>query len=282
MMADLLLWARLVSDVLLLVFIHVKNGDLVKEEEEGHTRGGIQLPMVPKGKWLVIGIEVVHSHEVQAALDSDIKLIAPDETPKYSPDAVPQNTEWDPWMNSRNLTRLTPSWLVPVMGLDYGHRYRTPPPPTHTSTAIPRQQLCITVNVTGDSQYTEGASVHPVFLGPPDKTLMFAHQHDDWSEDEERQYYVQTYTIPPNSKRSLRWMNVVDSELKLWRKLIREQHPILQHFYDYLKSKTTVPVRASGGEQIYQETRNTCKSYGSNVERFMLVAMRSRKRPFHL
>ncbi|KAK5983534.1 hypothetical protein GCK32_010122 [Trichostrongylus colubriformis] len=73
--------------------------------------------VVPKGKWLVIGIEVVHSHEVQAALDSDIKLIAPDETPKYSPDAVPQNTEWDSWMNSRNLTRLTPSWLVLVMGL---------------------------------------------------------------------------------------------------------------------------------------------------------------------
>ncbi|KAK5982074.1 hypothetical protein GCK32_000827 [Trichostrongylus colubriformis] len=164
------------------------------------------------------------------------------------------------------------------MEKDYGHRYRTPPPPTRASPAIPRQQLCITVNVTDDTQYTGGASVHPVFFAPPDKTLMFAHQHDDWSEDEERQYYVQTYTIPPNSKRSLRWMNVVDSELKLWRKLIREQHPILQHFYDYLKSRTTVPVRASGGEQIYQETRNTCKSYASNVERFMLVAMRSRKR----
>ncbi|KAK5964798.1 hypothetical protein GCK32_001265 [Trichostrongylus colubriformis] len=33
--------------------------------------------VVPKGKWLVIGIEVAHSHEVQAALDSDTKLIAP-------------------------------------------------------------------------------------------------------------------------------------------------------------------------------------------------------------
>ncbi|KAK5980609.1 hypothetical protein GCK32_003582 [Trichostrongylus colubriformis] len=236
--------------------------------------------VVPKGKWLVIGIEVVHSHEVQAALDSDIRLIAPDETPKYSPDAVPQNTEWNPWMNSRNLTRLTeiPSWMVPVTGLDYGQRYRTPPPPTRTSPAIPRQQLCITVNVTGDPQYTGGASVHPVFLGPPDKTLMFAHQHDDWSENEEGQYYVQAFTVPPNSKRSLRWMNVVDSELKLWRKLIREQHPILQHFYDYLKSTTSVPVRTSGGEEMHQETRNTCKSYASNVERFMLVAMRSRRR----
>ncbi|KAK5972415.1 hypothetical protein GCK32_011234, partial [Trichostrongylus colubriformis] len=151
-------------------------------------------------------------------------------------------------------------------------------PPTRTSQAIPRQQLCITVNVTDDPQYTGGASVHPVFLGPPDKTLMFAHHHDDWSESVERQYYVQTYTVPPNSKRSLRWMNVVDSELKLWRKLIREQHPILQHFHDYLKSKTSVPVRAGGGEQIYQETRNTCKSYASNVERFMLAAMRSRRR----
>ncbi|KAK5973914.1 hypothetical protein GCK32_013728 [Trichostrongylus colubriformis] len=75
--------------------------------------------VLPKGKWLVIGIEVVHSLEVQAALNSDIKLIAPDETPKYSPDAVPRNTEWDLWMNSRNLTRLTkiPSWLVPVIGV---------------------------------------------------------------------------------------------------------------------------------------------------------------------
>ncbi|KAK5977677.1 hypothetical protein GCK32_008312, partial [Trichostrongylus colubriformis] len=100
------------------------------------------------------------------------------------------------------------------------------------------QSMLLTIHSIQVESSRRGASVHPVFLGPHDKTLMFAHHHDDWSEGVERQYYVQTYTIPPNSKRSLRWMNVVDSELKLWRKLIREQHPILQHFHDYLKSKT--------------------------------------------
>ncbi|KAK6059586.1 hypothetical protein COOONC_02781 [Cooperia oncophora] len=80
------------------------------------------------------------------------------------------------------------------------------------------------------------------------------------------------------------WMNDVDRQLKLWRKLIQDQHPILRSYANNLKrttvrdSEQSVPVRVHDAVQVYDETRHTRKCYASNVERFMLVAMRSRKR----
>ncbi|KAK5986385.1 hypothetical protein GCK32_000360 [Trichostrongylus colubriformis] len=149
--------------------------------------------------------------------------------------------------------------------------------PTRAAPLISRERLCITANIADDPHYRGGLTPHSVFLETPDKTLMFAHQHDDCDEVEKR-HYVQTYSASLRSKRSLSWMSRVDSELKLWRKLIREQHPILQSYFDALKRTTSVPVRMNNDLQVHQEVRQICRPYASNVERFMLVALRSRKR----
>ncbi|KAK6050182.1 hypothetical protein COOONC_12312 [Cooperia oncophora] len=97
-------------------------------------------------------------------------------------------------------------------------------PATRQGPSIPREQLCLTVTVAEDRLYRGGPKPHPAFLEAPYKTLMFAHEMDVWREEED--YYVQTFTIPPNQ----RWMHGADAELKLWRKLVKEQHPDIEGF----------------------------------------------------
>ncbi|KAK6047144.1 hypothetical protein COOONC_15352 [Cooperia oncophora] len=74
-------------------------------------------------------------------------------------------------------------------------------PATRQGPSIPREQLCLTVTVAEDRLYRGGPKPHPAFLEAPYKTLMFAHEMDVWREEED--YYVQTFTIPPQSQRSL-------------------------------------------------------------------------------
>ncbi|KAK6030790.1 hypothetical protein OSTOST_03062, partial [Ostertagia ostertagi] len=155
-------------------------------------------------------------------------------------------------------------------------------PPTFEAPIISRDQVCYTTNINDDPNYRGGANVHSWFRTKPFKPLMFAHQYDDWNDGEveaKQSYYMQAFLIPTSSSRGERWMSAVDEQLKLWRKLIRQQHPILQSYSAYLETRTLVRVRDESGErELHQELRQSQKAYASNIERFMLVAMRSRKR----
>ncbi|PIO68382.1 hypothetical protein TELCIR_09833 [Teladorsagia circumcincta] len=114
-------------------------------------------------------------------------------------------------------------------------------PSTRGAPVIPRGELCYTANVTEDPDYRGGSSVHYWFLKAPQRELMFDHEQDDWSEgeaDQRRPYYVQTFSLPPGSSRGQRWMNEVDEQLKLRRKLDRPNHAILQSYSEFLEIRT--------------------------------------------
>ncbi|KAK6767374.1 hypothetical protein RB195_026574 [Necator americanus] len=70
-------------------------------------------------------------------------------------------------------------------------------------------------------------------------------------------------------------MEHADNELKFWRKLRAQDHPLFQRYREYLESIMIIPVDGGSSMEIENKGRATYVSY---LCRFMLVAMRSRRR----
>lgn len=119
-----------------------------------------------------------------------------------------------------------------------------------------------------DKLHTGGAHVHSWFQQEPDKEMMFCHEYDESRSE----YYEQTYIVGLRAQAVLE----IDGKLKIWRRLITATHPILVMFRDDLKNQVYGPVE--GALQRSGSVQGGCEKYESNVGRFMLVAMRARRR----
>ncbi|KAK6736945.1 hypothetical protein RB195_019565 [Necator americanus] len=122
-------------------------------------------------------------------------------------------------------------------------------PPTWSAPLIPR---CRQYRVPDDPDYIGGAKVDKQFTSPPCKELMFAHQWDDFKDG----YTEQRFNVPNSLQTS-------------------QDHPLFQRYREYLESIMIIPVDGGSSMEIENKGRATYVSY---LCRFMLVAMRSRRR----
>ncbi|KAK5982468.1 hypothetical protein GCK32_004736 [Trichostrongylus colubriformis] len=135
-------------------------------------------------------------------------------------------------------------------------------PQTYTSPYICREYQYL---ITHDELYTGGMHIHPHFLAQHRREKMFDHCNDGFLPG----YFIQTRTVPKKPE----WQRYADASMKLWRKLICEQHPILEKYRKDLIDKSIL----IGVEEIDNAKRDA-ENRSSYVNRFMLVAMRGRGR----
>ncbi|KAK6030333.1 hypothetical protein OSTOST_03539 [Ostertagia ostertagi] len=73
---------------------------------------------VPRGKWLVVGNQVINSRGFQGMMGAGFKVIVPDSTPDYSPTAMPyMGSDWI-WLYSGASTLLP--LLFPLFAAVFG------------------------------------------------------------------------------------------------------------------------------------------------------------------
>ncbi|CAJ0608119.1 unnamed protein product [Cylicocyclus nassatus] len=115
----------------------------------------------------------------------------------------------------------------------------------------------------------QGGPVEKVFKTAPNVELMFCYEMDDQAPG----YYKEDYIVPKKQKN--KWQGKVDVELKYYRKLDGRMHPLLREFEEYI-SEALPDALARKGNPL----KNGTWGYVSCINRFMLAAMRARKRKF--
>ncbi|VDM75449.1 unnamed protein product [Strongylus vulgaris] len=122
-------------------------------------------------------------------------------------------------------------------------------PVTFAGEHIPRHLLYTCLY---DELYEGGSHVPNVFRKQPMYDYIFHHELDAF----DRNYYMEKYTIPATQREGA-WGRL-DENLKFWRRLKSNSHPLLQQFAANI--------------------RESLPEYIPYVERFMIVAMRARQR----
>ncbi|KAL6736564.1 hypothetical protein Aduo_006902 [Ancylostoma duodenale] len=129
----------------------------------------------------------------------------------------------------------------------------------------------------GNPLYQGGERVHEIFVDIPDYQLMFAHHLDGPLVS--GGYYVEEFHASAGDRHQAGWMRRVDQTLKFWLKLSGDNHLILKGFKQHIKSGlpgcSSLP---STSRQSAEPLKNGTWKYVQYVERFMLIAMRCRRR----
>ncbi|VDM75711.1 unnamed protein product [Strongylus vulgaris] len=147
---------------------------------------------------------------------------------------------------------------------DVGEGPSTPPtvrPVTFAGENVPRHLLDTYFD---DKLYEDGSYVPSVFRKHSKYDYMFHHELDAFDRD----YYMESFTITVTQREGA-WGRL-DENLKFWRKLRSDAHPLLQQFAVNIRESLLDMMTKKG-----EPSKNGIWMYISYVERFMIVTMRT-------